>query len=474
MGTPLRLTEVFESLPAAWPATDLRGEIRAQVEASGTKIVVLDDDPTGTQTVHDVPVLTSWDTSVLANELRSGQSLFYILTNSRALSQNDAVALARTLGINLSRAIRQTGCRLSVISRSDSTLRGHYPAETDALAEALDLTPDGVLIVPYFQEGGRFTINDVHYVREGQCLVPAAETEFARDPVFGYRQSNLRQWVEEKTGGRWRAEQVLSLPLPVIRQGGPEQIAALLVQATNGQPVVVNAACDRDLEVVVKGLLQAEAAGKQFLCRTAASFVKVRGGISDQGLLAPAELLTGQSRCAGGLVVVGSHVPRSTRQLQALLSLEGWHGIEVDVASLLTPATRRVHLNDVGRQLAAALASGRHVALFTSRTLVTGQSKAESLDIGQSVSLALVELVERLHEQPRFLIAKGGITSSDIAARALGVRRAIVMGQVAPGIPVWRLGSESRFPGLAYVIFPGNVGDDNTLAQVAAKLAAVG
>ena len=191
----------------------LRAEIRAQVEATGTKIVVLDDDPTGTQTVHGVPVLTSWDTSVLAAELRSGQSLFYVLTNSRALSQEDAVALACALGANLSQAARQTGSRLSVISRSDSTLRGHYPAETDALARALGLAPDGVLIAPYFQEGGRFTINDVHYVREGRCLVPAAETEFARDPVFGYSRSNLRQWVEEKTGGGWRAQQALSLSL---------------------------------------------------------------------------------------------------------------------------------------------------------------------------------------------------------------------------------------------------------------------
>ena len=40
------------------------------------------------------------------------------------------------------------------------------------------------------------------------------------------------------------------------------------------------------------------------------------------------------------------------------------------------------------------------------------------------------------------------------------------MGQIQPGIPVWKLGPESRFPGLPYIIFPGNVGSDDTLKKV--------
>jgi uncharacterized protein YgbK (DUF1537 family) len=84
----------------------------------------------------------------------------------------------------------------------------------------------------------------------------------------------------------------------------------------------------------------------------------------------------------------------------------------------------------------------------------------------------LIALVQRITATPRFLVAKGGITSSDIATGGLGVRRAHVLGQLIPGVPVWRLGAESRFPGMAYVVFPGNVGDDRALAEGMTRLAA--
>jgi uncharacterized protein YgbK (DUF1537 family) len=58
-----------------------------------------------------------------------------------------------------------------------------------------------------------------------------------------------------------------------------------------------------------------------------------------------------------------------------------------------------------------------------------------------------------------------------VGVKALGVVRATVLGQAAPGVPVWRTGPESRFPGLSYVIFPGNVGDVDTLRVIVEKLA---
>jgi uncharacterized protein YgbK (DUF1537 family) len=81
----------------------------------------------------------------------------------------------------------------------------------------------------------------------------------------------------------------------------------------------------------------------------------------------------------------------------------------------------------------------------------------------------LISIVRGLQVRPRFLIAKGGITSSDVATRGLGVRRALVRGQILPGVPVWRLGAEARFPGLDYVVFPGNVGGDTALADAVRK-----
>ena len=468
----LPFAATLEALAPEWPDGDFRARIRQRLAATGTAVVVIDDDPTGTQTAHDVPILTTWGEAELCEELRRGGPAFYVLTNSRALPRRQAGGLARALGRNLAAAARSAGRGLAVVSRGDSTLRGHYPAETDALAEGMGFRPDGVVIAPYFREGGRYTIADVHYVLEGDCLVPVADTEFARDRAFGYRHSNLRAWVSEKTEGAWSESVVASLSLDLIRRGGPDAIAEALRGVEGGRPVVVNAASDRDLEVVVMGLSLAEDGGKRFLCRTAASFAKVRAGISDRALLTPAELSLHETGSGAGLVVVGSHVPRSTRQLEALLATGRWQPIELRVPDLLDTRQTAAVIARLRRELDRHLASGRDVVLFTSRDLVGGADAERSLAVARAVSQALVLLVSGLERAPRFLIAKGGITSSDVATEGLGVRRAVVLGQIAAGVPVWRLGAESRFPDMAYIVFPGNVGTDSTLAEVATALSA--
>jgi len=118
----------------------------------------------------------------------------------------------------------------------------------------------------------------------------------------------------------------------------------------------------------------------------------------------------------------------------------------------------------------AALSAGRDTVVYTSRQLITSTDAAASLAIGRRVSDALVYLVQHLAVTPRYLIAKGGITSSDTATLGLGVRRALVLGQALPGVPVWKLGPEAKFPGLGYVVFPGNVGADSALAELIGKL----
>jgi uncharacterized protein YgbK (DUF1537 family) len=99
------------------------------------------------------------------------------------------------------------------------------------------------------------------------------------------------------------------------------------------------------------------------------------------------------------------------------------------------------------------LEAGRDVVVYTSRALVRGSDPAHSLHLGSRVSQGLIDVVRRLTVQPRYLVAKGGITSSDVATQGLGVQRAAVAGQILPGVPVWVLGEESRFPGAAYVFF---------------------
>ena len=459
--------QLLSGLPPEWPQ-DLRPVIQKQIKADDRKVVVLDDDPTGTQTVHGLPVLTEWSVDQLAAELQNELPAFYILTNSRSLALPDARKINTEIGRNLSAAAAQARRGFAVISRSDSTLRGHFPGEVDALANSLEETFDGWIINPFFLEGGRYTIDDVHYVDEDGMLVPAAQTEFARDRTFGYTASNLRNWVAEKTGGQIAAKDVTGVSIADLRSRGPQAVTHLLMTLSGGRCCAVNAASYRDLEVFVQGLLVAEAHGKRFLYRTAASFVQVRAGIFPRPLLAPAELK--MPPVGGGLFVVGSYVPRSTRQIQALLAATDVSAVEINVNALLADALYEDEIRRAVEIADQALKRGNDIVIFTGRQLLTGRDAACNLKIGQKVSLGLIDIVQRIQSVPRYLLAKGGITASDIATRALNVKRAMVLGQILPGVPVWRLGQESRFAGLPYIVFPGNVGGDQALFEVVRQL----
>jgi uncharacterized protein YgbK (DUF1537 family) len=456
---PATVDALLGSLPPEWPQ-DVLLDIR---KALTRKVIVLDDDPTGTQTVHSIPVYTTWTVEALSRALREIPPCVYVLTNSRSLPEAGAVALAREIGANLRAAGQATGVDFAVVSRSDSTLRGHYPAETDGLAEAAGLQVDATLIIPFFLEGGRYTIGDAHWVRSGEVMTPAAQTEFARDPAFGYRHSNLRAWVEEKMGGRLEAGEVASLSLDEVRQGGAERVHAWLRGLSGGRVAVVNAASYRDMEVFVLGLLRAEADGKRFLYRTAASFVRARAGLRGRALLSAREMGAATEGKGAGLVVAGSFVERTTRQLERLLAWRGTIGICLKVGVLLSVERTREIRRALSR-VEDALRGGMTAVVFTSRQRLAASGE-DALSAGQRISAALVEIVQRIETRPAFVIGKGGITSSDVATRGLGVRRAMVLGQIAPGVPVWRLGEEAKWPGVPLVVFPGNVGDDATLLE---------
>lgn len=443
-------------------------EIQARVAASGRRLVVLDDDPTGTQTVHGVPVLTTWAVEDLRWALTQPSPTFYILTNSRSLPEEEAAGMNREISANLREAARATSTEFVVASRGDSTLRGHYPAETDALTEALGSGFDGVVVCPCYLEPGRLTVDDIHWVRQDEKLVPAGETEFARDASFGYAASDLREWVEEKTNGRFSAGEVASVGLADIREGGPERVAEVLRGVSGGRPVVVNAASYADLEVFVLGLLAAEESGKRFVYRTGPSFVRVRGGIPEKGPLGAEELYRRRPRRGHGLVLVGSHVAMTTRQIQQAIALDGVRSVELSVPKLLDAAEREGEMDRAVAEVNAGLAESE-VVVYTSREVVAGGAGRTGFEVGRSVSDALVEVMRRVdRDLPlAFVVAKGGITSSDIGTKGLGVRRAEVAGQMLPGIiSVWILPEDNEFAGLPYIIFAGNVGDDDSLAEV--------
>ncbi|KAH7258434.1 hypothetical protein B0J15DRAFT_493858 [Fusarium solani] len=454
-------------------ATNLRSQTRQELASSPKTpiLVILDDDPTGTQTCHNISILTVWDVPRLVNEFKQTKQGggFFILTNSRALHPEQARELITEICRNLHAASKETGSAFEVVLRSDSTLRGHFPLEAEAAEHVLGAA-DAWILCPFFLQGGRYTMNDIHYVQEGDHLVPAAQTPFAKDATFGYRSSNLRDYVVEKTKGEIPKERVTSISLDTIRTGGVDAVLDQLLPDVKGpRPViVVNAAADEDIDVVVAALIKASDSGKRFLFRTGAAFVSARLGIPSIPPISAS--LLHLSADAGGLIIAGSHVPKTTAQLESLRRLAGKDltTVILDVHKLLrSPEDASKEVEEALKTTEAEIKRGQDVLVMTSRELIVGDDEAKSLDIGSTVARALVSFLEKLDQKPRYIIAKGGITSSDMATKGLRMKRALIVGQAAPGVPLWRCEEpESKWPGIPFVVFPGNVGTDETLYRV--------
>jgi uncharacterized protein YgbK (DUF1537 family) len=462
---------LLASLPAEVevPAAGVRDALRG-----ARKVVFLDDDPTGTQTVRDLPVLTRWADEDVEWAMGQDTPGFFVLTNTRSLDPRQAASRDREVVERCVRAAAASGVELAFASRSDSTLRGHFPLETDVIGDVLSeagMDVDGILLAPAYVDAGRLTVNGIHVLRVGPDLVPVAESEFARDATFGYRSSRLADWVAEKSGGRIQATDVIEVDLETIRTATTSELAARFTAAHERQVVVVDAVTDDDLRAVALAVLAAEADGARLVYRIGPSFVRARTGQEGGERLSDAALERLVTDDVHGLVVVGSHVALTTRQLDCLATRRSIASFELDVDAVMAGAGLERHLDEVAERAAAALGEAT-VVVSTSRLLTTGADETTSLDISRRVSSALSTCVARIvaTRRPSFVIAKGGITSSDIATRALHIDRAWTRGPVLDGIvSLWQAVSGPA-AGIPYVVFPGNVGDDDALADVVSRL----
>lgn len=444
--------------------------LRKEIVNNKKKIVVLDDDPTGVQTVHDISVYTNWDKESMAQGFAEENNLFYILTNSRGFTAEQTKKVHHEIAKVIDEVSKETGKEYIFISRSDSTLRGHYPLETEILKEEYEKNTgkiiDGEIICPFFKEGGRFTINNVHYVKYGDKLIPANETEFAKDSTFGYTAKTMPAYVEEKTKGKYKAEDVCCIPLEDLRNVDIDKIEHILEAVKGFNKIIVNAVDYVDIKVFCVALYRAMAKGKVFMFRTAAAIVKVMGGISDQPLLTKDKMVTSETN-NGGVIIVGSHTDKTSRQVEALRELKEIEFVEMDVSLVKDEEAFQKEVERCLEREENCIRQGKTVCCYTTRTLITADTgdKEDELRLSVRISDAVQSLVGKLQITPQFVIAKGGITSSDIGTKALKVKKANVLGQIKPGIPVWQTGEESKFPQIPYVIFPGNVGEDTTLKE---------
>lgn len=444
--------------------------LKKEIEANNKKIVVLDDDPTGVQTVHDISVYTNWDKDSIRQGFEEENNLFYVLTNSRGFTEDQTTKAHHEIAEVVDEVARETGKEYIFISRSDSTLRGHYPLETQLLKADYEKntgkTIDGEIMCPFFKEGGRFTIDNVHYVKYGEELVPANETEFAKDKTFGYTAYTMPEYIEEKTKREYKAADVTCISLEDIHNMDIDKIEAQLMEVTGFNKVIVNAVDYADVKVFCTALYRAMAKGKVFMFRTAAAIVKVMGAVTDQPLLTREQMVVKETT-NGGIVVVGSHTEKTTKQVECLKELKDIEFIELDATLVKDDDAFEAEVSRCLAREEECIRAGKTVCCYTTRALITADTgdKEDELRLSVKISDAVQSLVGRLSITPSFVIAKGGITSSDVGTKALEVKKANVLGQIKPGIPVWQTGEESKFPLTPYVIFPGNVGEISTLKE---------
>ncbi len=399
------------------------------------KIIVLDDDPTGIQTVHGCKLITQWDVPTVREAYNNSVPFFYILTNTRAMTRNEAAVATREAMRSVVSVLRESNeNELPIfISRSDSCLRGHFPLETDTMRQVLE--GNGIKVwhktpfIPAFIEAGRVTVDGVHYMMDGDNLIPIAETEFAKDNVFGYTHSRLSDYIVEKGANQDDYE-------------------------------IVNAASYDELHAYIEKLTD-EITGFDgaVVVRSSSSFPKAISGIADRPLLRREELVRDVESKGTGLFIVGSHVQKTTRQLNSLLGQPDTVGIELDVEKIINSFD--AYLTEILSLLNEFCNQKTKVpVVYTSRKELRLSDADKRQHLGQAVSAFLVEIVRQLAFTPSYLVAKGGITSHDILTKGLGVRIATVMGQIVPNVPCIMTDS---FP---YIIFPGNVGNDDSLTDV--------
>ena len=398
------------------------------------KMVVLDDDPTGIQTVHGCLLITQWDEESVRLGFADEQPFFYILTNTRALTREEAARVTREAMEMVVKVNEDYGYRLVIVSRSDSCLRGHFPLETDVMRECF--TGRGLSVLPKtpfcpaFIESGRVTIMGVHYMKDGERMIPVSETEFARDNVFGYHTSVLHDYILEKG-------------------------------ADPDDYIIVNAQSYEELNASASQIVSSVLAhDSSIIIRSSSSLPKAIAGCPDIPLLDGSML-----KSAGvGCFIVGSHVKKTTRQLEALLCESGTFGVELDVRRILEDSEPLMQETLAVMQQVAG--QGLVPVVYTSRQEVRLDDADLRQHLGQKVSDFLVDVVRRMPFTPAYLVAKGGITSHDIMTKGLGIKSARVMGQIVNSVPCVMT---RDFP---YVIFPGNVGDENSLRETYQKLSA--
>lgn len=484
------------SLPPEYP-NDLTSIIEKELEAKPKELVVyLEDDSTGVQKSHDVYLITDLSEESIVSGIKAaldcGHRLVFILTNSRVLSVSQTEAINIDIAMTISKMGKESGLVFKIGSRSDSTLRGHFPLEPLVLMRTLEPYMgkfDGVIVTYVFlTEMSRITVNGIHFLRirkeDGSFWYrPVHLTDFSKDKRFGYTTSNMAKFVEYKFSttrlGKVKADEVLHINLKDVRMGGPEEVKRILLSAKNGRIITVDLVSLKDLQVFTLGVLLAEKEGKNFLYRSAASFAAARVNMKEIPVLNVDEIFGTKRDIGSVLCLWGSIVKLSSMQLEAVIKkVPNLVTVQFDVRYVLgSDKNKHIMIDLAVKRVEEAFKKDKNVLVFTfPRSIYPSEKQSDEVVASneQKISTALQEVYNRIKTRLKVAIFKGGVTSS-MGLINSGAKRVYILGQISPGIPIAKIlpKDNERFPGeeVIIVIGPGNVGFPDTYVKIFEEIA---
>jgi len=440
------------------------------------KIIIFDDDPTGSQTVYGCPLLLNWDEQNLEKAFKQSSPLIFILANTRSLSAVLAVKKTREICSSIKKYFLRQGYSKEnyfYVSRGDSTLRGHGVLEPAILAE--ELGPfHATFHIPAFLEGGRTTENGIHYLNG----IPVHKTDFGRDKIFGFSTSNLAEWVEEKSLGKIQAKNILhleikQLEIALISEDGFKSLLSFLSKLENNISVVVDAKLPHHLDVLASAI-KIISKEKRFLFRTAASFINSLSGLQPNPK-STSDLVSLKSKNIDfdykpGLIMGGSHVQLATDQLEVLMKDNSCKGLEIPVSKLADIFASEDCQEEISKLEEILLSKIDDIldvkkvpVLYTSREEIKFSSCSKRMNFGLELAEFMAILVRKITNKLGYIISKGGITTQLLLQKGLNFQQVDLKGQILPGLSI--VTSNSDQYDLPVVTFPGNLGNENTLLE---------
>ncbi len=440
------------------------------------KIIIFDDDPTGSQTVYGCPLLLNWDEQTLEKAFAKTSPLIFILANTRSLSSVLAVKKTREICSSLKKFFLREGYSKDdyfYISRGDSTLRGHGVLEPEILAE--ELGPfHATFHIPAFLEGGRTTENGIHYLNG----IPVHKTDFGRDDIFGFSTSDLAKWIEEKSFGKIQAENILHIEIKELdmafnNEDDFKSLLSFLSQLENNISVVVDAKLPHHLETLARAI-KIVSKEKRFLFRTAASFINSLSELPPNPKntvdLVSLKSKNNQFEYKPGLIIVGSHVQLATDQLEVLMKDNSCEGLEIPVSKLTDIFASEDCQEEIIKLEKILLSKIDDIldvkkvpVLYTSREEIKFSSCSKRMNFGLELAEFIAILVRKINNKFGYIISKGGITTQILLQKGLNFNQVDLKGQILPGLSI--VTNSSKQYDLPVVTFPGNLGNEKTLLE---------